>query len=60
MDSKAIRGPADAARVNLSQDHEVRYWTETLGVTKAQLASAVKTVGTSVERVREHLKQRRA
>jgi len=60
MDNKTIRGPADASRVNLSEAYKVEYWTKTLGVTKAQLASAIKTVGTSAERVRQHLKQRQA
>ena len=58
MDSKTVRGPADGKRVSLSEDYEVKYWTKALGVTKAELASAVATVGSSAERVREHLKQR--
>ena len=52
------RGPQDRARINLSEEHEVRYWTQALGVDKERLAPAVKAVGSSAERVREHLKSR--
>jgi hypothetical protein len=52
------RGPQDRARINLSEEHEVRYWTRALGVDKERLAAAVKAVGSSAERVREHLKSR--
>ena len=52
------RGPQDRARINLSEEHEVRYWTQALGVDKKRLATAVKAVGSSAERVREHLKSR--
>ena len=51
-------GPQDRARINLSEEHEVRYWTQALGVDKERLAAAVKAVGSSAERVREHLKSR--
>jgi len=36
----------------------VRYWTQALGVDKERLAAAVKAVGSSADRVREHLKSR--
>ena len=49
------RGPQDRARISLSEEHEVRYWTQALGVTKEQLAAAVKAVGSSADRVRAHL-----
>ncbi len=49
------RGPQDRARISLSEDHEVRYWTKALGVTKEQLAAAVQAVGSSADRVRAHL-----
>ncbi len=52
------RGPRDRATISLSEEHEVRYWTQALGVTKEQLAAAVKAVGNSADRVREHLKGR--
>jgi hypothetical protein len=57
-DDMKNRGPQDRARINLSEEHEVRYWTRALGVDKERLAAAVKAVGSSAERVREHLKSR--
>src|SRR5438874_13442166 len=35
------RGAQDRARISMSEDYEVRYWTEALGVSKEQLAAAV-------------------
>jgi hypothetical protein len=57
-DDMKNRGPQDRARINLSEEHEVRYWTQALGVDKEQLAAAVKAVGSSADRVRRHLKSR--
>ena len=49
------RGTQDRARISMIEDHEVRYWTKELGVTKEQLAAAVKKVGSSAEAVRREL-----
>ena len=49
------RGPQDRARISLGEEHEVRYWTQALGVSKEQLAAAVKAVGPNADRVRAHL-----
>jgi Protein of unknown function (DUF3606) len=49
------RGAQDRARISLSEDHEVRYWTKALGVTKEQLTAAVHKVGNSAEAVRREL-----
>jgi hypothetical protein len=57
-DNMTDRGPQDRARISLGEEHEVRYWTQALGVTKEQLAAAVQAVGESVDRVREHLGKR--
>lgn len=54
-DDKKKRGPADATRINVHEDYEVDYWTETLGCTRVQLAAAVKAVGPMVKDVRRHL-----
>ena len=54
-DDPRKRGPADRARINVHEVHEVKYWTQELGVSKAQLEAAVKAVGVSVSAVREHL-----
>ena len=49
------RGAQDRARISLSEDHEVTYWTKALGVSKEQLAAAVQAVGNSADKVRAHL-----
>ena len=49
------RGAQDRSRVNVHEDHEVRYWTEKWGITKQQLADAVKKAGVSVDAVAREL-----
>jgi hypothetical protein len=55
FDDPSKRGPRDAARVNTSDDYEVRYWTTTLSGTKVRLIEAATRVGTSVIAVRQAL-----
>ncbi|PTW98706.1 DUF3606 domain-containing protein [Achromobacter mucicolens] len=54
-DDLSKRGPQDRSRINVNEAHELRYWTQALGVTEAKLREAVKAVGTSATAVREHL-----
>jgi Protein of unknown function (DUF3606) len=54
-DDPKIRGPQDRTRINLHQEHEVRYWTTTLGVSKEQLEAIVRQVGDSVEAVKAEI-----
>jgi hypothetical protein len=54
-DELKSRGAQDRARVNVNEDHEVRYWTQKWGVSKEQLAAAVKKVGVSVDAVAREL-----
>ena len=49
------RGAQDRGRISMSEEHEVRYWTKALGVSKEQLAAAVAKVGNSAEAVRREL-----
>ncbi|HEX7960421.1 MAG TPA: DUF3606 domain-containing protein [Terriglobales bacterium] len=49
------RGPADRSRINVHEAWELRWWTQELRVTEAQLRAAVNTVGISVSAVRRHL-----
>ena len=49
------RGAQDRARINVNEAHEVRYWTEALNVSEAQLRAAVSAVGVSAEAVRQFL-----
>ena len=44
-DDKGNRGPQDRARINLTEDYEVRYWTQKFGVSKTELEKTVAKVG---------------
>jgi hypothetical protein len=46
---------ADAKRINIHEDYEVRDWCESLQVTPEQLKKAVQQVGTSADAVRKYL-----
>jgi hypothetical protein len=50
------RGSQDRARINTTEDHEVRFWSQKFGVTPNQLKDAVKKVGNSAEAVEKELK----
>jgi hypothetical protein len=54
-DNLQNRGPADRSRINVHEAWEVRWWTQELRVTEAQLRAAVNAVGVSVSAVRRHL-----
>ena len=54
-DDKSKTGPADRSRINLSEDYEVRYWAEMLGVSKLELEATVEKVGPMAEDVRQFL-----
>lgn len=47
----------DRKRIALSEPHEVRSWTEALGVDERTLRAAVAAVGDSGENVREYLRK---
>ena len=49
------RGAQDRSRIAMKEEHEVRYWTEALQVTKAELQRAVDKVGNSAAAVRQEL-----
>ncbi len=54
-DDPTKKGRQDWTRINLSQDHELRYWSEKFGVTVADLREAVKKVGNSAAAVEKEL-----
>lgn len=54
-DDLSNRGGQDRSRISTNEDHEVRYWTETLGVSREQLQRAVDRVGNSAAAVRKEL-----
>jgi hypothetical protein len=45
----------DRKLISLTEEHEVRSWTKSLGVTEEELRKAVAAVGNSAEAVRVHL-----
>jgi hypothetical protein len=56
-DDKTIRGPQDRSRINLSEDYEVRYWTDKFRISKSQLEDVVKRVGPSASAVEQELRR---
>jgi Protein of unknown function (DUF3606) len=57
-DDPSKRGPQDRSRISISEEPEVRYWSQKFGVSSEQLKAAVKKVGNSAERVEKELKVR--
>lgn len=58
-DDKTNRGPADASRININEDYEVRYWTKEFGVSESALREAVKRVGVMKKDVSEELRRKK-
>jgi hypothetical protein len=58
-DDKSNRGPADASRINVNEDYELRYWTKALGVSAERLRAAVEEVGVMADDVRAELRQKK-
>lgn len=56
-DDKSLRTPADAQRVNVGEDYEVRYWTAKWHVTPEQLRAAVDKVGVMAKDVERELRK---
>ncbi len=54
-DDLSNRGPADAQRINVNEEHELRYWMKTFGVTEQKLRSAVASAGILAKDVRTYL-----
>ncbi|HEX2890932.1 DUF3606 domain-containing protein [Vineibacter terrae] len=54
-DDKTKVGKSDRIRINVSEDYELRNWSEALGVTPDELLRAVRAVGPMVRDVRLHL-----
>jgi hypothetical protein len=54
-DDKNNIGSPDNKLIALSDPDEVRYWTEALGISDAELHEAVTAVGNSVAKVREYI-----
>jgi hypothetical protein len=57
-DDTSKAGPADRSRINVNEDHELRYWTAKFGCTTTELKTAVAAVGVMADKVEAHLKKR--
>ena len=53
-----IRGAQDRARISMSEDHEVRFWTNKFGVSREELEEALQAVGSSAQAVADFLRKR--
>ena len=56
-DDKSKRGSQDRNLISLTQEHEVRYWTKALGVSRERLEELVHQHGHSAAKIREALKR---
>ncbi|MDR0182080.1 DUF3606 domain-containing protein [Lysobacter arvi] len=56
-DNTNTRGEPDRSRINVHQEHEVRYWTQALDVTEEELRAAVDAVGPAASKVREYFQR---
>jgi len=54
-DDLSNRGAQDRSRISMGEEHEVRYWTQALGVSREELQRAVDKVGNSADAVRKEL-----
>jgi hypothetical protein len=54
-DDLSNRGGQDRQRIDVSQEHELRYWTEKFGCSPEQLRAAVDKVGVIVDDVSKEL-----
>jgi hypothetical protein len=54
-DDKSQRAPQDAARINVHEDYELRYWTKEFGISADELKRLVEKHGVSAKAVREAL-----
>lgn len=57
LDDLSKRGQPDRSKIAMGEEHEVRYWTKHLGVSKEELQKAVDKVGNSSAAVRKQLEK---
>ncbi len=57
-DNPNIADYRDRDKINVHQDHELRYWSKELGVTPEILKDTVQKVGVMAADVRRELKRR--
>ena len=54
-DDTTNRGSQDRKRINVNEPHEVRYWTQALGISETELRESVKRVGVMADDVKRAL-----
>jgi hypothetical protein len=54
-DDKTNRDQPDRRKIDISQEHEVQYWTKRLGVSREELQRVLEKVGDSATAVRREL-----
>ncbi len=54
-DDLSKRGGQDRKRIDVSQEHELRSWSEKFSVSREQLKEAVQAVGDSADDVQRYL-----
>ena len=57
-DNTAARGQQDRSRINVNQEHEVRYWTEKFGISAEELRKVVGEVGPMADAVEQRVRGR--
>jgi len=57
-DNPATRGEPDRSRINVNQEHEVRYWSEKLGISADELREIVGEVGPMADAVEQRARGR--
>jgi hypothetical protein len=57
VDDRTLRGPRDSSRIAMSEDYEVRYWTDKFGVSRERLEEAIAAVGNGADAVSDYLKR---
>lgn len=55
-DDRSKPGGQDRTRISLSEDYEVRDWSEKFGVSEARLRAAVEKVGNQADDVQRELR----
>jgi len=56
-DNTRNRGSPDRDRINMNQDHEVRYWSQKFGVSAEELRKAVENAGSMAKDVEAYIKR---
>jgi hypothetical protein len=57
-DDKSNRGQPDRDLIDVNDDDELRNWSKSLNMTPEEIREAVRVVGNSAAKVREHFQSR--